>query len=100
MKSQHCDSIGSEVSQYMSAYEQILEAVTFSKEEETSWWKYFDTRGEAREALREAIKYSPEEYEIISLVDAMDKEFPSGQSDSKLVYIDCLKELRKKLKNG
>jgi hypothetical protein len=82
----------------MSAYEQIMESIAFSREEEIPWWKYFDTRGEAREILREAMQYTPEEYEVINMADSLGTEFPSGQSDIKVVYRKCLRQLRSKLK--
>lgn len=83
----------------MSAYEQIMEAVAFSQEEGIPWWKYFDTKGEARESLREAMQYRPEEYEVINMADSLGMDFPSGESEIKVVYRKCLRQLRSKLKN-
>ena len=80
----------------MTKTELLIEAIECSEEE---WWTEFDNIDEAIKVINGAIKEKPDEHEIAIILSLLEPEENEFEGINPLIaYKQCLKNLRKKLK--
>lgn len=82
----------------MLAFDVLIEAIDYAIEEEESWWTYFDSKQEAKDALKKVSKAKLDEYEIIQLADLLKQESPLDSSSLSTVQKRCVSILKKELR--
>lgn len=84
----------------MMAYEQLVEAVEYAREEETNWWNYFDRKIDAIKVLKQASRYTPSDHEATWLASIIeDIQFDDVEFNASAIYARCIQELQKQLQS-
>jgi hypothetical protein len=83
----------------MRAFEQLLEAVEYSREIEVPWPSQFSNLSEARTILTKAERQSTDEYDIANLSIAMGEEPPEVVEEIGRVKKRCFLKLRRVLRS-
>ena len=83
----------------VSSIDDLIEAISFSQDDETDWWEAFYSIQEAEETLRKAAKQNPDEYQIAFILTALDADnfFCSAPLN---VFKQCIKKLKSELRKA
>lgn len=82
----------------MLAFDILIEAVDYAKEEDELWWTYFDSKQEAKETLKDVSKARLDEYEVIQLADLLEQDYPLDSASLHATQKQCVSILRKQLR--
>lgn len=82
----------------MLAFHVLVEAIDYAREEEESWWMYFDSKQEAKKVLKEVSKAELDEYEIIQLAYLLEQDTPLDSASLNTVQKQCVSILKKELR--
>jgi len=76
------------------ALERLIELLEYAENENNNWWDELDSISEAKQLLRQATAYKPDEYEVIRLADLTDSDYPENSYELRIVYQRILSQLK------
>ncbi len=84
----------------MTYTERLIEVATYASENNMRWWEAFDSKAEALAVVTKVLRESPDENEIICLMNAIDPEDSFEYCTIEKAYKEMLKSMKKELEES
>lgn len=78
----------------MRAFEQLIEAIEYAQETDTTWEEQFNSYSEAQQVLKKAFRETNEEYDIARLAIALNLDPPDTVDEIENIKRACFIVIR------